>query len=487
MDRLLAWPRAGLRVFTQVLIGLRPSVRRLVPRRLHHAAGEAVRWFIRSVETAGVVPALRRAATPLFGAQAFEAGPILHANAALAWGGAERQLVNIMKALPRRLDRSAGLLCLRLGESPEFDFFLPELAGASPPPRNAMDVAAATATLERLGGAAFCSELARDLGWAPQDVVADVLRFAAEFAEQRPRVVHGWQDGVGPAAALAALAVGVPRIIVASRNVRPANFSYYRPYMHTAYRLLAAEPRVVLCNNSEAGARDYAAWLGIDPARIKVVRNGIDPERVRRIQGAEVEAFRRRLGVPEGAALIGSIFRLYPEKRPLLWVRAAQAIGQRLPEAHFAVFGEGAMEGHFMREAKRHGLAGRLKLMPPTQDLSLTLSAFDVFVLTSQYEGTPNVVLEAALAGVPTVAMDAGAVAETVLEGRTGYVVRDRDPMSDEARAGAIADRVAAIMADAPWRHQVTRCGPELVRSRYGVDRMIAETSALYGLGDERP
>ena len=121
-------------------------------------------------------------------------------------------------------------------------------------------------------------------------------RFAGEFAVQRPRVVHGWQDGVGLAAGFAALAVGVPRIIVAGRNVRPANFSYYRPYMHAAYRLLAAEPRVILCNNSEAGARDYAAWLGIDPARIEVVRNGIDDDRVRRIQGAEVKAFRSRVG-----------------------------------------------------------------------------------------------------------------------------------------------------------------------------------------------
>ena len=151
--------------------------------------------------------------------------------------------------------------------------------------------------------------------------------------------------------------------------------------MRTAYWLLAAEPRVVLCNNSAAGAGDYAAWLGMDPMRIsRVVRNGIDDGHVRRIQGAEVKAFRNALGVPDGAPLIGSIFRLYPEKRPLLWVRAAQLIGERLPAAHFAVFGSRARwTGHFVREANRRGLGGRLRLMPPTQELSLTLSALDVF------------------------------------------------------------------------------------------------------------
>jgi glycosyltransferase involved in cell wall biosynthesis len=280
------------------------------------------------------------------------------------------------------------------------------------------------------------------------------------------------------------LAIGVPRAIVASRNVRPAYFSYYRPYMHTAYRLLAAEPRVTLCNNSETGARDYAAWLGIEPERIKVVRNGIDATRIHRVAGSRVDALRKQMGVPEGAPLIGSLFRLYPEKRPLLWVQAAELIGQRVPEAHFAVFGAGSMEGHFVREASRRGLGGRLKLMPPTSDVSLTLSAFDVFVLTSKYEGTPNVVLEAGLAGVPVVGMDAGAVAETVLEGRTGYVVRDEEGMSDENRAALIADRVVAVVRDAAWRQQVMRSAPEFVHAHYGMERMVTDSIALYGLED---
>ena len=277
------------------------------------------------------VDSFEPAAAPLFTPEAFADGPILHVNTALAWGGAERQLVNLLHGCRNGSGCPVGLLCLRLGESPEFDFF-PARAGQG------FRAAAQRHARSRCRGAPRAPGRSVDgvahrraLAWVPKDFVADVLRFAGEFAVQRPRVVHGWQDSVGLAAGFAALAVGVPRILVAGRNVRPANFSYYRPYMQTAYLLLAAEPRITLCNNSEAGARDYAAWLGIDPALIKVVRNGIDADRVRRIQGAEVQAFRGRLGVPEGAPLIGSMFRLYPEKRPQLWVRAAQLIGERCP------------------------------------------------------------------------------------------------------------------------------------------------------------
>ena len=52
--RSRSWPQAGLRALTQALIGLRPGVRRLVPRRLHHVTGQAVRWLIRSVEATGM-------------------------------------------------------------------------------------------------------------------------------------------------------------------------------------------------------------------------------------------------------------------------------------------------------------------------------------------------------------------------------------------------------------------------------------------------
>jgi len=93
MDWLLSWPRAGVRAFTHALIDLRPTLRRLLPRRLHHATGQAARWFIRSIEAAGAgaeeIDAFAPAAAPLFKPEAFAAGPILHTNTALAWGGAD--------------------------------------------------------------------------------------------------------------------------------------------------------------------------------------------------------------------------------------------------------------------------------------------------------------------------------------------------------------------------------------------------------------
>ena len=201
---------------------MRPTLRRLLPRRLHHVTGQAARWFIRSVEATaadgGDVGAFAPAAAPLFKPETFAAGPILHANTALAWGGAERQLVNILlRSLPQRLGCTVGLLCLRLGEKPGVRLFSTPswrrpthrraMPWMWPPPLTQLEAPRAAPPWPRT--------LPRRSPGRRRTSLPMSFRFAGEFAVQRPRLVHGWQDGVGLAAGFAALAVGVPRIIVA--------------------------------------------------------------------------------------------------------------------------------------------------------------------------------------------------------------------------------------------------------------------------------
>src|SRR5262249_11571167 len=97
----------------------------------------------------------------------------------------------------------------------------------------------------------------------------------------------------------------------------------------------------------------------------------------------------------------------------------------------------------------------------------------DVFLLTSEFEGTPNVVLEASLMGVPVVATDAGGAAEAIQEGVTGFVVRS-------ASAAQIATQVVHILKDPAFSEQVALSGPRFVLERFGLERMIAETIALH-------
>jgi glycosyltransferase involved in cell wall biosynthesis len=101
---------------------------------------------------------------------------------------------------------------------------------------------------------------------------------------------------------------------------------------------------------------------------------------------------------------------------------------------------------------------------------------FDAFVLTSAGEGLPNVLLEAQWVGTPIVTTDVGGAREAVSEGQTGFV-------GPNDNAGEIAALACRILANPDFRARAALAGPDFVRSRFGIGRMLDETIALYGVG----
>lgn len=467
-----AVPRSFLALARASYDAVAPLARRWLPapvkRRLYGLVGP-IETALRSAPPA---PDLLRATAPLLAAESFAQGPIVLVNNGLAWGGAERQLVNTVRGLEARRSRPVYVRCEKLGEHPDYDFYRPALDGAAADVANMMALSEAEALLRERFAADALSEAQRAIAWLPTDVRERIWRLMGEFAALRPRVVHGWQDAPSIEAGFAARLVGAPRVVLSARNLSPPNFAHHRPHMRPAYLQLAACDDVVFLNNSEAGARDYARWLGMAPGRIQVLRNGFDAATLRISDGA---AFRQALGIPAEAPLVGSIFRFYDEKRPALWVETASAIARRAPLAHFAVCGAGPLLGDARARAARLGFADRFHTPGPVHDVAEALSAFDLLLLTSKHEGTPNVILEAGAMGVPAVTTPAGGAAETVLDGVTGRIVDTHDP-EELARAAA------AILNDAAFRVRCAAEAPAFVERRFGLSRMIDETLALYRL-----
>jgi glycosyltransferase involved in cell wall biosynthesis len=410
---------------------------------------------------------------PCLAPEEFGGGPIVLVNSGLAAGGVERQIVNTLLALERRTDRPLGLLCLRLGEEPDLDFFKPALAGFSGFVRNASSFANTRRLLGSLLPRPAIRNIERQISWMPWDTREEILRLAAEFASLKPTVVHGWQDGSGIPAAYAARMVGVPRVLISTRNVRPTNFIWYRPYMYHAYGELSRCSEIVMINNSQVGATDYARWLDLPPERFVVKRNGLDATSIRRADPQAVARLRGHLGIPPDAPVIGSIYRFNEEKRPFLWIETAREVVKIRRDCHFVIFGTGPLRKEIEAAAARAGLAAFLHFPGSIADTALGLSLFDVFLLTSRVEGTPNVVLEASSLGLPVVATDAGGTREAIDEGVTGYLIEQADP-------AVIADRLLQILQAKEWRIGVQITGPSFVARHFGLDRMIAETLDLY-------
>ncbi|MEO0034392.1 MAG: hypothetical protein RLZZ501_415 [Pseudomonadota bacterium] len=404
---------------------------------------------------------------------AFAAGGVIEAIGSLSAGGAERQAVYTAAGIAARWPSGVTILCLYFNENEESRFYQP-LVGPQVALAQARDEAAFPPPDERL--AAIRVFLAQ----YPPDIRTATYRFVLEFLDRRPAVVHAWLDYTAVTAGLAALLVGVPRIVIGGRNMAPDNFLLYRACMDDIFGLLLGCDRVRFVNNSQAGARDYGRWLGQKPERFTVLYNGIDDRLIQRADPATAARFRQAVGIPAGARVVGGVFRLAQEKRPLLWIETMDAVARHCPDLHFLLLGSGPLAEACRRRAERRGWAERLHMPGALREVATALSVMDVVVATSVHEGNPNVLIEAGLLGLPIISTDAGGVRETLLPDQTGRIVAPTP--------AALAAAIRQVLDDDVFRAQAARLAPAFVRQRFGMERMIDETLAVYGApaGDVR-
>ncbi|NOU09707.1 MAG: glycosyltransferase [Nitrospira sp.] len=395
-------------------------------------------------------------------------------NAGLAAGGAERQIVNTLRGLKSKGFDDICLIGEYLHHSQGLNFYLPLLESAkiaAYPLTSSMKVA-------EHGFHSVPAQLGELLAKLPSAMAEEILNLAEEFKSRRPAVVHAWQDSTSIKVGIAAVMSGVPRIVLASRNLTPVNFGYYQEYMRYAYQALSELGNIIFLNNSFAGALDYCRWLEIPQDRFQVVKNGVDFSGLTRVDDSVVSAYRHSLGIPKNAPVVGSIFRFWAEKRPMLWLKAAREIARLTPDAHFLLIGEGPMRKEMESLVRRTELENKVHMPGARTDIATPLSSMTVFVLTSEFEGTPNVVLEAQWLGLPVVATDAGGTREAIEEGITGWCCSTPD-------AAEIAAKTRDVLSDCSLLQQLRQRGPRFVDQQFGMNNMIDRTLSLYGVQNE--
>jgi len=217
---------------------------------------------------------------------------------------------------------------------------------------------------------------------------------------------------------------------------------------------------------SEEVARRMATCFGLSPGKLRVIYNGIDPGP---FGGPPDVRLRAALTGDPHRPLVLTLARLAPQKGLDTLVAAAQL----LPEAVFAVAGDGPERGALEAQAATLGLADRMRFLGHRQDVPALLDSCDVLVLPSLFEGLPLAVLEAMAAGKPVVASRIGGTDEAVLDGVTGLLV----PPSD---ARALARAVREVLSDPPLARRLGAAGRARVQAEFSARRMVSAVEATY-------
>jgi glycosyltransferase involved in cell wall biosynthesis len=322
-----------------------------------------------------------------------------------------------------------------------------------------------------LAGVAFHSvgPLARPL--RPHRDLAALGALFRLFRRLDPHIVHTHSSKAGVLGRLAAALAGVP---VRVHSVHGFGFhigerSPLRSALIAAERLAARLTThwiVVSRSNQEEGA----SLRLLDPGRTTLIRSGVDLQRLRGAAGGR--RVRRELGLAEAQPLVLAVACLKPQKAPLDLVRAAALVARAVPQARFALAGDGELRGEVESALRAAGLGGRFHLLGWRDDVPDLLAAADLLLHTARWEGLPRVIPEALAAGVPVVATDVDGAREVVEEGVNGHLCRAGD-------AAALAERTVSLLGDPERRRRMGEAGRRSV-GEFDIGDMVRRQEELY-------
>lgn len=316
------------------------------------------------------------------------------------------------------------------------------------------------ALVDRLEGAGIETVLLRARS---RGDVGVVRRLKNELVRQRPHVLQTWLFHANLAGRLAGWWGGVP-VIVSGIRVAERRSKWPLRLDRWTQRLVDAHVCVSesVCEFSERVA-------GLDQRKLRVIANGVEASRF-----AEAPPWDGgTLGIPPHSPVIVAAGRLDRQKGFDLLLQAIASGGRFPRDPHWVVVGEGPERNNLERQIVDLGLEGSVHLLGWRTDLPGILRGATGFVLSSRWEGMPNVVLEAMAAGLPVVATGVEGVRELVIEPETGWIVPPED-------AGALTAALRELLADPAGGIRRGLAGAGRVREAFTWDRVCAAYSNLY-------
>ena len=206
---------------------------------------------------------------------------------------------------------------------------------------------------------------------------------------------------------------------------------------------------------SQYSVEKIKQFYDVDAAKIRIVPNGVDPEKFKPTEDKAVAKRQFGLGNEPCVLFVGS---LIPRKGLPFLVEAAKKIVKEQRETKFLIVGEGPLKNQLLSKVEAANLSGNFRFLGNIQSdmLPPVFNCADVFVLPSIQEGQGIVLLEAQASGKPVVAFDIGGVNEAVRRGETGLLV-------PRGSIDELADAIMQLLSENALRDKMGANGRKFV------------------------
>jgi glycosyltransferase involved in cell wall biosynthesis len=347
----------------------------------------------------------------------------------LRTGGAERNVATLLPALDR--DRYAASVCCLHERGAFFD-----------------DVVAA-------GIPAVCLEQGAGEAGTPKAIAALVRHLRA----QRPDVLMTQGFNAGIVGRVAGRIAGVPVVATWKHNV--GHLGRVGTKEKLGERLVGRWTTRYL--GVSYGQLSYlTGYMGIPPARIRVIHNTLDPEAY--ALATPNPELARAIGVRDGEFVIACVAVLREEKDHGTLLEAMRHVVSALPNARLLVIGDGPDRGRLAELAEALGVAGNVTFLGNRSDVLELLGVAHVATLASfTIENFPYAILEAMAVGRPAVCTAVGGLPEMIEDEATGYLVPPKDPQ-------ALARRLVAVGTSPDLGAAMGAAARARLEARFAID-----------------
>jgi L-malate glycosyltransferase len=355
---------------------------------------------------------------------------IMYVINSLTLGGAERQLVELLKGLDRK-SYNPYLVCFK-----RCDGF--------------------TNDVKQLGIPILYAE--RHWRFDPF-VLIKLLRIIKEY---RIDLIHTYLPLAGIYGALSA---SLTRIPICNSGIRESAKPtlYQQILLDTSFSLSD-----VIVANSEVGRRVFQRRHN---HKLRVVYNGVDF--LRFCRPTDALGKKSELNLARFDKIVSIVTRLEPVKNPLMIIKIASIVIEEEPNTAFVIIGDGTLKAEMEDVIKREVMHRNVFLLGFRNDVEEILQITDVGVLTSNREGLPNAVIEMLASGVPVVATDCEGTREVLDEGQTGFFVK----VGDDYRA---AQCILKLLRDETLRHSLGLKGKDVVFNKFTLAKMVKKIESIY-------